>query len=201
MRAGANHVAGIADRNAGGLILIVAPSPIECVLTARAFGLDFCQVGRMRFVSRAHHLRGWSRGTPFLARERSRWNGEGALALDKALDLLTRRGQLRPANDRDLTDFLLKEGCGVKVSKVLCPECSGSGVSAMAATYVAGCFACGGKGRVSPRAALAIAEAIEDDARLSAPGVSAGWRAGKIARAKRIRDFVAGCLALEDMAC
>jgi len=83
------------------LLLIVAPTKLGCHATAKEFGLDFLKVDRMRFISNPYHLRGWSRGTPFIALNRSVWPE----LLDKALDALTMSGQLRIANDRDLAEL------------------------------------------------------------------------------------------------
>ncbi|MBO0142279.1 hypothetical protein JZX87_14020 [Agrobacterium sp. Ap1] len=84
------------------LLLIVAPTKLECHATAKEFSLDFLKVDRMRFISNPYHLRGWSRGTPFIALNRSVWPE----LLDKALDALTMSGQLRIANDRDLSELV-----------------------------------------------------------------------------------------------
>ncbi len=85
------------------LLLVVAPTKIECHRTAVEFGLDFLKVDRMRFISNAYHLRGWSRGTAFIAHadQRSRWPE----ALDLALTALTLSGQLRIAGERDLAEL------------------------------------------------------------------------------------------------
>jgi hypothetical protein len=84
------------------ILLVVAPSIVECYHTAREFGLNLMHVGDMRCVTKAHHLRGWSRATPFIALHRERWPED----LDQALDALTRLGQLRIASDRDLAPLL-----------------------------------------------------------------------------------------------
>jgi hypothetical protein len=55
----------------------------------------------MRCVTRPYALRSWSRGTPFIALNRESWPD----ALDKALDALTRNGQLRIANEKDLQEL------------------------------------------------------------------------------------------------
>lgn len=83
------------------LLLVVAPSKLECHRTAKEFRLDFLKVERMRFISDPYHLRGWSRGTPFIALHRDRWPEK----LDQALHALTVMGQLRIANDRDLDEL------------------------------------------------------------------------------------------------
>ncbi|NEK42853.1 hypothetical protein GR250_15645 [Rhizobium leguminosarum] len=80
------------------ILLIVAPSIVECYRTAREFGLDLSHVGSMRCVTKAHALRSWTRGTPFIALHRERWPED----LDLTLDTLMRCGQLRLANDEDL---------------------------------------------------------------------------------------------------
>lgn len=80
------------------ILLIVAPSITECYKTAKEFELDMLHVGEMRCISNPYHLRGWSRGTPFIALNRARWPEP----LDMALHALTMTGQLRIANDRDL---------------------------------------------------------------------------------------------------
>ncbi|MEH6691305.1 MAG: hypothetical protein V7774_08995 [Pseudorhizobium pelagicum] len=83
------------------LLLVVAPSKLECHRTAKQFRLDFRKVERMRFISDPYHLRGWSRGTPFIALHRDRWPEQ----LDQALHALTMMGQLRIANDCDLDEL------------------------------------------------------------------------------------------------
>lgn len=86
------------------LLLVVAPSKMECHRTAQEFGLDFSKVEQMRFISDPYHLRGWSRGTPFIALRRDRWPEK----LDQVLHALTVMGQLRVANEGDLD--ALREG-------------------------------------------------------------------------------------------
>ncbi|WP_051776825.1 hypothetical protein [Pseudorhizobium pelagicum] len=83
------------------LLLVVAPNKMECHRTATDFNLDFLKVERMRFISDPYHLRGWSRGTPFIALHRDRWPEP----LDQALHALTVMGQLRIANDQDLAEL------------------------------------------------------------------------------------------------
>ena len=90
------------------ILLVVGPNLMQCHRTVRAFGLDFLRVEQMRFVSQAYHLRGWSTGTPFITSDRASWSSEQGVALDQALGVLTKRGQLRPANQRDLEP--LREG-------------------------------------------------------------------------------------------
>jgi len=83
------------------ILLIVGANIVECHHTARAFGLDLAKVGSMRTVTRPYALRSWSRGTPFIALNRASWPE----ALDQALDALTRCGQLRTANEKDLQEL------------------------------------------------------------------------------------------------
>lgn len=83
------------------ILLIVAPSKMECYATAKAFGLDLLKVEHMRFISNPYHLRGWSRGTPFITKDRARFPAD----LDQVLQALTMSGQLRMANDRDLAEL------------------------------------------------------------------------------------------------
>lgn len=64
-----------------------------------------CCAGRLATRTRAHQLRGWSRGTPFIAINRDTWGrDEPARQLDMTLDDLVRQGHLRIANDRDLNE-------------------------------------------------------------------------------------------------
>lgn len=83
------------------ILLIVGSNIVECYHTARAFGLDLTQVGQIRCVTKPLGLRGWSRGTPFIAGNRSSWPE----TLDIALYALTNGGHLRLANDKDLAAF------------------------------------------------------------------------------------------------
>ncbi len=88
------------------IVLIVGANIVECHHTARSFNLDLTKVGAMRCVTRPYALRSWSRGTPFIALNRASWPE----ALDQALDALTRCGQLRTANEKDLQDLREAEG-------------------------------------------------------------------------------------------
>ena len=91
------------------ILLIVAPSKMECHRAAKSFGLSFLRVEMMRFISNAYHLRGWSAGTPFITSERASWSTRAGVDLDQALDILTLRGRLRIANDADLAPFMERE--------------------------------------------------------------------------------------------
>lgn len=87
------------------LVLVVAPSKMECHRAAQEFGLDFLKVDRMRFIDNPYHLRGWSRGTAFITFNRRQWSTDNGIALDQALDALTANGHLRIANERDLDEL------------------------------------------------------------------------------------------------
>jgi hypothetical protein len=92
------------------VVLVVAPSVMERHRTLRAFGLDPRRDG-IRYVDKAYGLRGWSRGTAYLALHPENWSTLEGIALDQALGALTRSGQLRIANEKDLIQ--LKEGAAV----------------------------------------------------------------------------------------
>lgn len=87
------------------ILLVIAPSFNECRRTAIEFDLDFAKVEHMRFLHRVPQLRGWTRGTPFIALRRDRWPE----ALDNTLHAMQVKGQLRIATDKDLAD-LVKAG-------------------------------------------------------------------------------------------
>lgn len=88
------------------ILLIVAPTLLECRRTVTAFGLDLDHLDRMRSVTRAHHLRGWSRGTPFITINRETWSrDQAALDLDHTLDACLLAGRLRIASERDLAEL------------------------------------------------------------------------------------------------
>jgi len=75
--------------------------------TLEAFGLDPSREG-LRYIDKAHSLRGWSRGTAYLAMNSGTWSTDRGIELDRVLTALTRNGQLRIANERDLDQ--LKKG-------------------------------------------------------------------------------------------
>lgn len=88
---------------AARILLVVAPSQIECFRTVQHFDIDLTvHAGELRYISRPYSLIGWSRGTPFITRDRDHWSTETGIALDQALWALTRSGQLRIAGERDL---------------------------------------------------------------------------------------------------
>ncbi len=88
---------------AARILLVVAPSIIECYRTVQYFGIDLGEhAGQLRYISRPYSLIGWRRGTPFVTRDRDRWSTETGIALDQALWALTRSGQLRIAGEHDL---------------------------------------------------------------------------------------------------
>ncbi|MFK0330686.1 hypothetical protein ACIQUB_06140 [Rhizobium sp. NPDC090275] len=86
------------------VVLIVAPDVLQRAETLRAFDLDASKDG-LRFIDKAYSLRGWSRGTAYLAIQPGRWSTPRGVELDQALTALTRSGQLRIANERDLASL------------------------------------------------------------------------------------------------
>lgn len=91
------------------ILLIVAPTLLECRRAVSEFGLDLDNLDRMRSVTRAHHLRGWSPGTPFIAINRETWSrDQAALDLDRTLDACIAAGRLRIAGERDLAELRIR---------------------------------------------------------------------------------------------
>ncbi|NVP56068.1 hypothetical protein [Mycoplana rhizolycopersici] len=91
------------------ILLIVAPTIFECRRAIESFGLDLGHLDRMRSVTRAHHLRGWSRGTPFIAINRETWSrDQQAWDLDRTLDACIVAGRLRIASERDLEELRIR---------------------------------------------------------------------------------------------
>lgn len=87
------------------VLLIVAPTAQECFWTAEAFGLDRMKLGEARCITKPPLLRGWSRGTPFIARDKDRWSTETGAQLARVLDAMMFDGRLRIANPKDLAEF------------------------------------------------------------------------------------------------
>ncbi|MHA4733265.1 hypothetical protein [Ensifer adhaerens] len=88
---------------ASRILLVVAPTSMECYRTVQHFGLDLDQhAAEMRFISRPYSLIGWSRSTPFITFDRQHWSSDAGVALDKLLWTFTQSGQLRIAGERDL---------------------------------------------------------------------------------------------------
>lgn len=83
------------------VVLIVAPDVLQRAETLRTFGLDPARDG-LRYIDKAYSLRGWSRGTAYLAIRPGQWSTPRGIELDQVLTALTRSGQLRIANERDL---------------------------------------------------------------------------------------------------
>lgn len=91
------------------ILLIIAPTLFECRRAIEAFGLNLDHLDRMRSVTRAHHLRGWSQGTPFIAINRETWSrDQQACDLDRTLDACIFTGRLRIASDRDLEELRIR---------------------------------------------------------------------------------------------
>lgn len=85
------------------VLLVIAPTLYQCVKTAKDFGIEPGLSETLRTVSTAYKLRGWSRGTPFIAQDRANWPATLAgRDLDIVLDVYVRQGRLRIANQRDL---------------------------------------------------------------------------------------------------
>lgn len=88
------------------ILLVVAPSAIECYRTVQHFEIDLNEhAAQLRFVSRPYPLIGWRPGTPFITQDRQHWSSDAGIALDQALWALTRTGQLRIAGESDLKDL------------------------------------------------------------------------------------------------
>lgn len=88
------------------ILLVVAPSAIECYRTVQHFGIDLNEhAAQLRFISRPYPLIGWRPGTPFITQDRQHWSSDAGIALDQALWALTRTGQLRIACESDLKDL------------------------------------------------------------------------------------------------
>lgn len=83
------------------VVLIVAPDVLQRAATLEAFGLDAAKDG-LRYIDKAYSLRGWSRGTAYLAIQPECWSSPKGIELDQVLTALTRNGHLRIANERDL---------------------------------------------------------------------------------------------------
>lgn len=92
------------------VILIVAPGVMERAETLKAFGLDASREG-LRYIDKAYGLRGWSRGTAYLAMNSGTWSTERGVELDQVLTALTRKGDLRIANERDLAHLKKEASC------------------------------------------------------------------------------------------
>lgn len=84
-------------------LYIIAPTLHACARTALAHGLHPPAIENFRNITRAHHLRGVSAGTPFITIDRDSWadTAEGR-ELDAALTAYQRSGRLRIAQDDDL---------------------------------------------------------------------------------------------------
>ncbi len=87
------------------ILLVIAPNLMACVKTAREFGIEPGLSDGLRTVSQAYKLRGWSRGTPFIAQDRGSWAAtRQGHELDMVLDIYVQQGRLRIANERDLLE-------------------------------------------------------------------------------------------------
>jgi len=87
------------------ILLVVAPNLMACIKTAKEFGIEPGLSDGLRTVSQAYKLRGWSRGTPFIAQDRANWAAtRQGKELDMVLDIYVQQGRLRIANEKDLVE-------------------------------------------------------------------------------------------------
>lgn len=87
------------------ILLVIAPTLIECRRTADDFGVDPRAFDRLREIRTAHGLRGWRRGTPFIALHRDAWHrSREGRDLDHVLSAMTLSGRLRIASEHDLAE-------------------------------------------------------------------------------------------------
>lgn len=85
------------------VLLIVAPSLIECFHAAKEHGLTPPHIDNFRNVTKASQLRGVRPGTPFIAINRKNWTSTPhGFELDQAIDLCLRTGRVRIAQPDDL---------------------------------------------------------------------------------------------------
>lgn len=89
------------------IVLVIAPTLYECRKTLDAFGIPLSNIDEIRSVTKAHHLRGWSRGTPFIAlSERDSWFAtQSGRELSMVVDAFLLSGRLRIASDAELSDL------------------------------------------------------------------------------------------------
>lgn len=77
-------------------LYVIAPSMIECVETARDFGMVPAEMEHHRNITSAYSLRGTMPGTPFIAKPTSEWRaGPNTDALALAVQALQMQGRLR----------------------------------------------------------------------------------------------------------
>ncbi|WP_421581117.1 hypothetical protein [Shinella sp. M31] len=87
-------------------LYVIAPTLMECVLTARDFGLTEGQMQHFRNVTSAFQLRGTTPGTPFIARTSTIWSaGPHADELAVALRAMQAQGRLRIAQESELSNY------------------------------------------------------------------------------------------------
>jgi len=77
-------------------LYVIAPTMIECVETARAFGMVPAEMEHHRNITCAYSLRGTLPGTPFIAKPAADWRpGPNTDALALAVKALQMQGKLR----------------------------------------------------------------------------------------------------------
>ncbi len=86
------------------VLLIVAPTLLECFHAAKEYGLTPPHIDNFRKLTKACcQLRGVRAGTPFIAINRRSWAATPhSFELDQALDLCLRTGRVRIAQPDDL---------------------------------------------------------------------------------------------------
>ncbi|MDR6757821.1 hypothetical protein J2Y48_003118 [Mycoplana sp. BE70] len=83
-------------RGAPRTLYVIAPSMIECVETARAFGLAPAEMEHHRNITCAYSLRDTLPGTPFIAKPVSDWlPGPNTDVLALAVKAMQLQGRLR----------------------------------------------------------------------------------------------------------
>lgn len=87
-------------------LYVIAPTLMECVLTARDFGFIEGQMQHFRNVTGAFQLRGTTPGTPFIARVSTLWSvSPQADDLATALRAMQAQGRLRIAQEAELSSY------------------------------------------------------------------------------------------------
>ncbi|KQY20770.1 hypothetical protein [Rhizobium sp. Root483D2] len=87
------------------VLLVVGPTLVQCVETAKHYGIERVASDSMRSVTDACRLRGWRAGTPFIAHDRESWSAtKKGQDLDTVLGILVQQGRLRIAKARDLKE-------------------------------------------------------------------------------------------------
>lgn len=84
-------------------LLVIAPTMLMTHQVAQRFGLDPVLCKGLRAIHKPELLRGWSKGTPFIAAFRDDWPlHERGRELSALVDIRISDGTLRIAQDDDL---------------------------------------------------------------------------------------------------